>query len=197
MGADWMKDVREKSRKKRRMLFSRDSACLQGLLEPMGLQKHRTLVLWAFRCVERPLSILRTRYPAEERPDRAVELCKLWAAGEVKMPVAKSALLQVHGIAREMNRPEDAALCHAVGQACATVHVETHGIGLPLYELTAIVKELGLEGCERAVEERISQYIDCLMQCREEADRPGMKWAPFLLDGRPNLESPPAQKKRI
>lgn len=68
MGADWMKDVREKSRKKRRMLFSRDSACLQGLLEPMGLQKHRTLVLWAFRCVERPLSILRTRYPAEERP---------------------------------------------------------------------------------------------------------------------------------
>ena len=61
MGADWMRDVREKSRKKRQMLFSRDSACLQGLLELMGLQKHRTLVLWAFRCVERPLSILRAR----------------------------------------------------------------------------------------------------------------------------------------
>lgn len=39
MGADWMKDVREKSRKKRRMLFSRDSACLQGLLEPHGPAK--------------------------------------------------------------------------------------------------------------------------------------------------------------
>ena len=37
MGADWMRDVREKSRKKRQMLFSRDSACLQGLLELMGL----------------------------------------------------------------------------------------------------------------------------------------------------------------
>lgn len=31
------------------------------------------------------------------------------------------------------------ALTHAIGHAGATVHVETYALGLPIYELTAIV----------------------------------------------------------
>ena len=131
----WMDDIQRRLSRHNQILFTRESPCLQELLAQIRRQKHRTLVLWAFRCVERPLAILRAHHPEEERPQQAVALCRLWAAGEVKMPVAKRALLQAHQVAKELSSPEDTALCHAVGQACATVHVETHAVGLPVYEL--------------------------------------------------------------
>ena len=45
-------DVREKYRRKNQLLFSRESACLQDLIRLICLQKHRTIVLWAFTCAE-------------------------------------------------------------------------------------------------------------------------------------------------
>lgn len=53
------------------------------------------------------------------------------------MPVAKRAILDVHAMARDMDDPADAALCHAVGQRCSCVHTPKHALGLPVYELTA------------------------------------------------------------
>ena len=185
----WMEDVRRRLSRHNQILFSRESLCLQELLGQIRQQKHRTLVLWAFRCVERPLAILRMHLPEEERPKQAVELCRLWAAGEVKMPVAKKALLQAHQVAKELTFPEDIALCHAVGHACATVHVETHAIGLPVYELTAIVRRYGLEACQKPVEDRLTAYLETLCACAREADTDTRHWAPFLLnDSRPNKE---------
>lgn len=39
------KDVEVKLKKKNKILFTRESACLQELLKEIRLQKHRTLVL--------------------------------------------------------------------------------------------------------------------------------------------------------
>ena len=187
----WMDDIQRRLSRHNQILFTRESPCLQELLAQIRRQKHRTLVLWAFRCVERPLAILRAHHPEEERPQQAVALCRLWAAGEVKMPVAKRALLQAHQVAKELSSPEDTALCHAVGQACATVHVETHAVGLPVYELTAIVRKYGLEACERPVEDRIAAYLECLRTCARDVDADGRRWAAFLLDdSQPNKEQP-------
>lgn len=61
------------------------------------------------------------------------------------MPAARRAILAAHAAAKETADPVSIALCHAIGQACGTVHVETHAIGLAMYELTALVR-LGLEG---------------------------------------------------
>lgn len=166
----WMEDVRRRLSRHNQILFSRESPCLQELLGEIRQHRHRTLVLWTFRCVQRPLAILRMHRPEEERPQQAVALCRRWAAGEVKMPIAKKALLQAHQAAKELTSPEDIALCHAVGQACATVHVETHAIGLPVYELTAIVRRFGPEACEKPVEERIAAYLSALPACAQEAD---------------------------
>ena len=92
-------------------------------------------------------------------------------------------------MAKEVTSLTDAALCHAVGQACATVHTETHAIGLPIYELTAIVRDYGIEECTPYLKEKLSYYRLALEQCRKEADSPEYKWAPFLLDdSRPNKE---------
>lgn len=192
----WMDDIQRRLSRHNQILFTRESPCLQELLAQIRRQKHRTLVLWAFRCVERPLAILRAHHPEEERPQQAVALCRLWAAGEVKMPVAKRALLQAHQVAKELSSPEDTALCHAVGQACATVHVETHAVGLPVYELTAIVRKYGLEACERPVEDRIAAYLECLRTCARDVDADGRRWAAFLLDdSQPNKEQLLAEKR--
>ena len=83
------RDVKEKMRKKNKILFSRESPCLQELLALLRQQNHRTIVLWAFECVNDPVKLLKERYPDEERPQKAVDLCKEWAKGNIKMPIAK------------------------------------------------------------------------------------------------------------
>ncbi len=184
-----LQDVRDKLKRKNAILFSRQSPCLQELIRLISFQKHRTLVMWAFECVREPVRWLKERYPDEDRPETAVALCRAWAAGEVKMPVGKKALLQVHAMAKELTDPAAVALCHAVGQACATVHVETHAVGLAFYELTAIVREYGIEHGAQALEEKIVRYIACLKACGETVDAIPRAWADFLLDdSRPNKE---------
>ena len=44
---DWMEDIRKKSARKNRLMFSRDSAFLEDLSLCIAQQSHRTLVLWA------------------------------------------------------------------------------------------------------------------------------------------------------
>lgn len=196
MNTDWLDNVEEKVKRNNQILFSRDSKCLQDLLELIQQQKHRTLVKWAFLSVENSLILLRAHCPNEKRPDNAVVLCKLWAAGDVKMPIAKKALLEAHSVAKEIQSPEDIALCHAVGQACATVHAETHAIGLPIYELTALVRKYCLEQCRKPIENRIAEYIACMKKCEKDIDFVEEKWADFLLDdSRPNKEKILTQKK--
>lgn len=193
-----LEDVREKYKRKNQVLFDRDSACLQELLRLIRQQKHRTLVMWAFECAEPVVDRLRERYPKDHRPEEALHLCKLWAGGEIKMPEAKRALLQAHAMAKEIDNPADIALCHGVGQACAAVHVETHAIGLVLYELTAIVREVGIDHCETAVAEKIDDYISCLRFWQQEIDREPRQWAAFLLDdSRPNKEQILHEKYRF
>jgi hypothetical protein len=191
-----LKDVREKEKRKNQILFSRDSSCLQELLQLIRLQKHRTIVMWVFECVRIPVQILKDRYPNEKRPETAVRLCIEWSKGNVKMPVAKRALLQAHAVAKELTNPADIALCHAVGQACATVHVETHAIGLVIYELTAIVREYGIDHCEKKIEDKIAEYIFCLKSCATNIDTEPFEWADFLLDdSRPNKEQQLLERK--
>lgn len=177
---DWMNQVREKEKRGRALLFSRESECLQPLLAEICLQKRRTLALWALRCAEIPVKRLRTLLPGEERPAQALTMSGLWAQGAIKMPAAKRAILDAHAAARGLASPEAVALCHAVGQACATVHVETHAIGLPVYELTALVRRYGIENCLAPIQARLEEYLVCLRMCARETDL--FPWADFLLD---------------
>lgn len=57
--SDWTRDVEAKLKRKNEILFSRKSECLQELLALIREQKHRTLGLWAFACVEVPLQRLK------------------------------------------------------------------------------------------------------------------------------------------
>lgn len=184
-----MTDVRARFLRGNRLLFTRESPCLQELLANMRQESRRTLVCWALTSAEQPVELLASCYPADNRPRDALRLSRLWAEGAVKMPLARQAILRVHAMAREVPDRAGEALCHAVGQACSAVHAEDHAIGLALYELTAIVREQGLNSCEVAVEARIAEYTACLADSRIAAEAPSRPWAGFLAkaDG-PNRE---------
>jgi hypothetical protein len=184
-------------KKGNQVLFSRDSECLQDLIHLIEVQKHRTLVMWALDCAQKPLSLFEAKYPDELRPRRALELCEAWARGTIKMPEARRAILDAHALAKEIDDKEFIAITHAIGHAGATVHVETHALGLVFYELTAIVRKVGLKNCDLAVREKINYYYERLVYWQNKIDAITINWAKFLLDDtQPNKEKVLNEKRR-
>lgn len=186
-------DVEERLQKKNQILFTRESPCLQKLLQEIRIVNHRTLVKWAFVCAQGSVHVLKEKYPFEKRPEIALDCCQKWSRGEMKMKEAKRSLLDCHAVAKEITDQSDIALCHAIGQACATVHVETHAIGFPIYELSSIVFQYGLSNAKEKIEEKISYYLDTLQTCKKE--NLNEKWADFLLKEQPNKEMELWKKK--
>ncbi len=182
-------DVESKLKKKNKILFTRDSESLQELRILITKQKHRTLVMWALDCATVPLAQFERVYPQELRPRKALELAEAWARGKIKMPAAKRAILDAHAAAKEIDDVVCAALCHAIGHAAATVHVETHALGLPFYELTALVLNYGKENYQQPVRDRINEYVQRLLYWQENIEQVDLEWAGFLQENnRPNKE---------
>lgn len=195
MGVD-IRSIESKYKKGNKLLFSRDSECLRDLIRLIEEQSHRTLVMWALDCAQIPLAVLEERCPDEQRPRRALTLCESWARGMVKMPQAKRAILDAHAAAKELDRV-CGAYAHAIGHAGATVHVETHALGLVFYELTGMVYDACLDQCGQMIDERIEYYIVRLRHWREHTDTLDVAWAEFLLDDtRPNKEKVWNERRR-
>lgn len=107
------------------------------------------------------------------------------------MAIAKRAILNCHALAKELNQEYDIALCHAIGQGCSTVHVETHALGLVFYELTAIVIKHKYKDYQVEVLDKVQFYIRTLKGCQKHLDDlvSNQVWAEFLIrDGVPNKE---------
>ena len=82
-------DVEIKLKKKNKILFTRDSQCLQDFIKLIQLQNHRTVVMWALDCAKVTLNQFEAKYPDEQRPRICLDLCEDWARGKIKMPIAK------------------------------------------------------------------------------------------------------------
>ena len=181
-------DVEIKLKKKNKILFSRDSQSLQELIKLIEEQKHRTLVMWALDCAKVTLQEFETAFPNEIRPRLCLKECERWAKGDIKMSIAKKAILQSHAVAKEIDN-KYGLLAQAIAHAGATVHVETHALGLPFYELTYIVIKSGSVNYFKPISEKIKFYYDRLQYWQESIDKYGFKWAKFLLDdSKPNKE---------
>lgn len=190
-------DVKAKYKRKNKLFFSRDSESLQELIQFIQIQTHRTLVMWALDCAKAPLKEFEEKYPEERRPRLCLDLSEDWARGKIKMAKARPAILGAHAAAKEINDPPYSALCHAIGHAGATVHVETHGIGLPIYELTALVLKYGIDHFEQPVREKIDFYQQRLLYWQKNTDRMNVEWADFLLDDtKPNKEKLLTEKRK-
>lgn len=190
-------DVEIKLNKGNKILFSRDSQCLQELIKLIQLQNHRTIVMWALDCAKLPLKQFEEKHPDEYRPRICLELSEAWARGKIKMPIAKKAILNSHAVAKEIDDMEYCALCHAIGHAGATVHVETHALGLPIYELTAIVLKYGKDNFQKPVSEKINYYYSRLLYWQDNTDKFALNWASFLLDDtKPNKQRLLSEKRK-
>ncbi len=164
-------DVEIKIKKRNKILFSRNSECIQILRGLICEQKHAAIVFWVFDCMQTPLNEFMTAYPDEKDVRNAFELCNAWARGEIKMPVAKRAILDCHAVAKRIDDEYFIALCHAIGQGCSAVHIETHALGLVFYELTAIVIKNNYKNYENEVTQKLEFYMERLKWWQDNIER--------------------------
>ena len=176
----WLAEVKAKAKCKNQILFSKDSLLLTDLCQLIAQANRRALILWALELAEETARELAGKYPEDPRPLDAIAASRAWASGEIKMPIAKQATLNCHAMAKELADPADIARCHAVGQACSVVHTAGHALGFPMYELTAIVLEQGLDNYRDAVEQRIMYYEQRLHYWMEYEKTCQQNWAGFL-----------------
>ena len=174
----------------RKVLYTRKSACLQPLRLLMEEQTRRVLVAWALDCAERPLAFFEARVPQEFRPREATLVSRMWAQGESKMPLARRAILSAHAAAGENGKrdPLAEAAARAIGHACATIHAETHALGLVFYWLTAAVWQAEPEQCEQRETEELLWLTEKLIYWRDHIETWNAPWAEFLLREEPNRE---------
>ena len=176
----WLTEVRAKAKRHNQILFSRDSLLLAELSRLIEQTNRRALVLWALELAEETPRELAEKYPEDHRPREAIAASRAWAAGEIKMPIAKREILNCHAMAKELADPADIARCHAVGQACSVVHTAGHALGYPMYALTAMVLEHGLDDCREPIEERVMYYEQRLRYWMEYEKSCQQNWAGFL-----------------
>lgn len=173
-------DVERKIKLKRKILFSKDSECLFDLINRIESCKRKTLVMWALDCAESINSEIKNINLDTDKIDNAVEKCRKWAEGEIKMPKAKTAILSVHHAAKSTDDNSLAALYHAVGQACSTIHSPAHAPGLIYYELTSIVIDADYINYEKLISEKIEWYSSRLEYWKRESQSEPYVWADFL-----------------
>lgn len=181
----------------RKVLYSRKSECIQPLRLLMEEQTHRVLVAWALDCAKRPLAFFETRIPLDYRPREAIVVSRMWAQGEIKMPLARRAILRAHAAAGEAGKREPLAeaAARAVGHACATIHAETHALGLVFYWLTAAVRACAPEEREQRESEELLWFTERLIYWRDNIDEWNAPWTDFLLADAPNKEKLLHEKK--
>ena len=175
----WLEKVAKRIKRRNAVLFRAEDPLLRPLAEALGRASRLAVVRWALEAAKAPAARLEA-LTGSDIPRRTLAAAGCWAAGEITMPAAKREILACHHLAAELQNPEAVALCHGVGLACSVIHTPRHGMGLPIYELTALVRRYGLQESAGAVEERVEAYARLLAAQPGEAG-PGEKWAAFLL----------------
>lgn len=155
--------------KTRKMLSNWDAPYIQSLVNLIETQSKATLANWAVDYSERVLLPLwRKHFPNDLRPQSALLAGREWLAGAIKMPQAKSAILECHAAAREAEvNPVAQAAARAIGQSASTIHSARHCIGLALYGALAVAYDmLGVnapwEQLERAAAEECGRMLEAL-----------------------------------
>ncbi len=105
----------------------------------------KILALWAADCAEHVLPYFEAESPGDNRPRKAIEVCRAWAGtGVFSMAVIRGASLSAHDAARDAKGNDAACFAaHAAGQAVATAHVPTHALGSSLYGIRAAAAHSG------------------------------------------------------
>ena len=100
--------------------------------------EQKILAIWAADCAEHVLPYFEKKHPEDDRPRKAIEACRAWAAtGVFKMADVRRASLAAHAAAREAKEADAIAAARSAGQAMGTPHVTTHAFGAAAYAIKA------------------------------------------------------------
>jgi hypothetical protein len=110
------------------------------MMKKYDKQDQRLMAIWAADCVERVLPLFEQAYPNDDRPRKAIEVCRTWVrTGIFTMAEIRGASLAAHAAARGAKEQNPACFAaRAAGQAVATAHVPQHAFGGAYYALKAI-----------------------------------------------------------
>lgn len=126
--------------KARKMLRNWEAPYIQSLMKLIETQSKATLATWAVDYSEKVILPLWSKYyPDDLRPQNALDTAREWLLGTIKLPQAKSAILECHAAARETNgTPVAQAAARTIGQCASTIHSARHCIGLAFYGAIAV-----------------------------------------------------------
>ncbi|OPX88094.1 MAG: hypothetical protein A4E53_02251 [Pelotomaculum sp. PtaB.Bin104] len=155
--------------KARKMLSDWDAPYIQSLVKLIETQSKSTLAHWTVDYAERVILPLWSKYyPDDLRPQNALNAAREWLSGAIKLPQAKTAILECHAAAREADsNPVAQAAARSVGQCASTIHSARHCIGLALYGALAVAYEtLGTktpwEQLEQCAADECGRMLDAL-----------------------------------
>lgn len=176
----------------KKLLYTRKSDCIRPLRALVEAQNHRTLVRWALDAAPEFLALFERDFPGDDRPRAALRVAEAWARGEVKMPAAKRAIHAAHNAAKaagEAGNIVAESAARAVGHAAATVHVETHALGLVFYGLTALNLDTPEASRDGVIDAALGKFYGRLEYfAAHPAEVDGLPWAAFLQKDAPNKE---------
>jgi hypothetical protein len=135
---------------------------------PLDGAKHRLLAAWAADCAEHVLSLFQ-ECSSDDRPQRAVDMARAWARGEVSVGGAQKAALGAHAAARDVTSKSATAAARAAGHAVATAHMADHCLGASMYALKAVEATGASADAERAwqVEQLPDEVRDLVVSALE------------------------------
>lgn len=171
-------EIEQKLKRKNQILIFKDSVILNELNTLLAVSSPKTIVYWSLRESER---IAKRLDDAFHDPLFLAlsDAAWRWARGERKMYEVKPLILAVHSYAKKTDDVVLQALCHAMGQGCSTVHTVKHAPGLVMYEMTALVKENGIEDLSYLYATK-EYYIERLMDAHNCVRSVKMPWAKFI-----------------
>ena len=172
--------VRRRKQKGNAILFHLDSTVLSPLFLSLESLHKRPVVLWALECAEEACSRYEQICSHEGTPRETIRTCRSWARGEITLKEARTSILACHALAKSEEKKEAIALLHAIAQACSTVHAKRHALAFPLYRLTAMVHQDGLDVPWDAIETTVAQLQERLEFWCSRADDADRVWAAFL-----------------
>ncbi|MGB9960346.1 MAG: putative immunity protein [Candidatus Bathyarchaeales archaeon] len=98
----------------------------------------KILAFWAADCAEHVLNYFEEKYLNDDRPRKAIEACRKWAAtGALNLAEIRKFSLDAHAAAKTAKEDDAKYAAHAAGQAVATAHCATHSLGAAIYGIRA------------------------------------------------------------
>ncbi len=151
------------------MLSDWDAPYIQSLVKLIETQSKATLAIWAADYADQVILPLWSKnYPDDLRPQNALNAARGWLSGAIKLPRAKTSILECHAAAREAGaNPIAQAAARAIGQSASVIHSARHCIGLALYGAIAVAYDtLGTnapwERLEQCAADECGRMLDAL-----------------------------------